>query len=393
MQYCKQFSVFNPIDFGMRLLLLFVGLVISVRSFPQPDTSGLKHKNYVSVSAGFQSGSIIPTTDFVRGDNLQGKPLEKYQAVSLKILWQNPGYTGWQKVYRAPYYGAGVTMSNFYDPSEVGYPVSAYGILGIPVMRLRKLELYSEFQFGIACSWNHYNPETNPRNLVIGGGMTVHLNIGFNAFYPLTDKLDLGAGLGFIHFSNGGFERPNRGFNIYSPSAELKYHFGDRPDTRSVKSPGRLSRSDDFYFMLGYGDHQLNDHELDTNYFAIGGISVLYFNQLSNAFRLGYGTDINYWWGLNAFPDGTIGPRKLENFTVGLVLQPEVIIDRLTLVGGIGIYAVHRNYGSFRQTYQRLGVRYEFYKTLSVGVNVRAINFMLAEFLEFNMGYRIRRFK
>ena len=219
------------------------------------------------------------------------------------------------------------------------------------------------------------------------------MNIGLNAFYPITENLDFGVGINFIHFSNGGFERPNNGFNIYSPSIELKDHFSGRPDIRSVKSPGRLSRSNDLYLMMGYGDYQIYDHELDTNYFAVGGISAIYFTQFSNAFRLGYGTDINYWWGLNARPDGTPGPYAFENFTLGFIVQPEFIIDKLSLVGGLGIYAVHRNYGNFKQTYQRLGVRYEIYKNLSLGVNIRAINFMIAEFLEFNVGYRIRWMK
>jgi hypothetical protein len=74
--------------------------------------------------------------------------------------------------------------------------------------------------------------------------------------------------------------------------------------------------------MLGYGDHQLIEHELDTNYFAVGGISAIYFNRFSNAVRIGLGTDINYWWGLNALPDGSPGPYSFENITVGLILQP-----------------------------------------------------------------------
>jgi hypothetical protein len=186
--------------------------------------------------------------------------------------------------------------------------------------------------------------------------MTVHLNIGINACYPLNKYLDLGAAFSFIHFSNGGFERLIRGFNIYSPSVELKYHINQRPNAREIESPRRLERSNDLYLMLGYGDHQLVEHELDTNYFAIAGISAIYFTQLSNAFRLGYGADMNYWWGLNARPDGTPGPYFFDNMTLGLILQPELIIDRFTLVGGIGIYAVHLDYGNFSQTYQRLMV-------------------------------------
>ncbi|MEI6059252.1 MAG: acyloxyacyl hydrolase [Bacteroidota bacterium] len=375
----------------MRISLLAFLCALALHVFSQTDTINPGHKSYRSISANYQYGSILPTTDFVKGDNLMGKPMTKYQAYTLKMLWQNPGYTSWQKVFHAPYYGAGITIGNFYNPLEVGYPVSLYGILGLPIKRWKKLELYSEFQFGFAGNWKHYDPVNNTKNLVIGGSMTVHLNLGISAFYPLTKHMDLGAGLSFIHFSNGGFERPNNGFNIYSPSIELKYHLlSDRPDLSTVKIPGRLDRSNDLFIMLGYGDYQLSQHELDTNYFAFGGISAIYFTQLSNAFRLGYGADANYCWGLTALPDGTMGPQSAKNLTLGFILQPEIIIDKLTLVGGIGIYAIHPDYGSFNQTYQRLGVRYEIYKNLSLGVNIRAINFMLAEFLEFNLGYRIR---
>jgi len=377
----------------LQLIMLIILSVFSFKGYSQSDTLKIKHKNYPSISINYQHGNILPTTDFVKGDNLLGKPMQKYQAYTVKMLWQNPGYTNWQRVYHAPYYGVGLTIGDFYNPGEVGYPVSAFGILGIPIKRWNKLELYSEFQFGIASNWKHYDSINNPKNLVVGGSLTVHLNFGINAFYPITEKLDLGAGMNFIHFSNGGFERPNNGFNIYSPSVELKYHLSGRPDTRSVKSPGKLDRSNDLYLMMGYGDYQLSDHELDTNYFAVGGISAIYFTQFSNAFRLGYGTDVNYWWGLNANADGTPGPYAMENLTLGFLIQPEFMIDKLSLIGGIGIYAVHRNYGNFNQTYQRLGVRYEVYKNVSLGVNIRAINFMLAEFLEFNVGYRIRWMK
>lgn len=85
-------------------------------------------KHYFSVSGNYQRGNIMPTTDFVKGDNLAGRPLEEYENYSLKILWQNPGYTNWQKVFRVPYYGFGVSVGNFYNPAEIGNPVSVYGV-------------------------------------------------------------------------------------------------------------------------------------------------------------------------------------------------------------------------------------------------------------------------
>jgi len=376
-----------------RICWLIIALLFTQSIFAQTDSTQLKKKQYPAFSLNFASGRIIPSTDFVRGDNLTGEPISHYQAYSFKALWQNPGYQNWQKLYKCPYYGVGVSMGNFFNAEEIGYPVSVYGVLGIPIKRWNKLELFSEFQFGLAVGWNHYDSISNPKNLVIGGGMTVHLNIGVNAVYHLTRRLDAGVGMSFIHFSNGGFERPNRGFNIYTPSLELKYHLNEHPDVNKISHPGRLPRSNDLYLMLGYGDHQLVTYELSQYYFAVAGLSILYAPQLSNAFRLGFGTDLNYWMGLTALPDGSIGPRDFRNLTVGLIVQPEFIVGRLTLVGGYGIYARHLLYGNFKQSYQRLGVRYEFWKNTSFGVNVRAINFMLAEFLEFNLGYRFRWMK
>ncbi len=374
----------------MRKYIIIVVILIDLYSFGQVDTNKDIKKQFLSISTNYGYGNILPTNPFVEGDNAKGEPMEHYQSFTAKALWQNPGYTDWQKVYKGPYYGFGITVSDFFNPNEVGYPISYYGVLGIPIVRYKNFEMFSEFQYGLTSNWIKYDSISNPYNIVIGGGLTVHLNIGINVFYQITNNLDLGAGIIYLHFSNGGMERPNRGFNLYTVNAELKYHIREKADAKNITFPGRLERSNDLYFMMGYGNHQLVEHELSDEYFAIGGISMIYFNQFSNAFRLGAGSDINYWWGLNANDDGSIGPRTIDNFTVGFVLQPEMIIGKLTLVGGIGIYAKHLHYGSFKQTYQRLGVRYDIYKNWSFGVNVRAVNFMLAEFMEFNLGYRIR---
>ena len=205
-------------------------------------------------------------------------------------------------------------------------------------------------------------------------------------FYSLSPKLDLGAGLNFIHSSNGGFKQPNKGFNLYTPFAELRYRFNNRPDYKNLPKAGRVARSDDLYFMMGFGDPQ-------KNYFAIGGLSAIYFNQLSNVSKIGLGTDLNYWDGLNNNSDETTETRNIDNLTIGLILQPEVIVNRLTLLGGIGIYARHLDYGNFIKAYQRLGVRCEIYKNCSIGVNVRGVDFIRAEFFEFNLGYSIRWMK
>jgi len=379
------FQEYDLLSSMKAIIFIFIMALFTTVSLGQEK----QKKQYRHLAFDWGYGDIMPTTEFVEGDNLKGVPLTRYQSYSLKMLWQNPGYTHWQQVFKAPYYGVGVSLNNFYNADEIGYPVSIYGVIGMPLKRWGKLAIHSEFQFGMAVGWKHYEAEDNAYNMAIGSPITVHVTGELNALYNLTKHTDIGIGTGFVHFSNGGMERPNRGVNILSTTAKLNYHFGGRPPVSDVKLKTSKPKKRSLLLMLGYGNHQLVEHELDTNYFAIGGISAIYLEQLSQAFRVGIGTDLNYWWGLNANPDGTIAPRDESNLTVGLVLQPEVIIDRLTLVGGVGIYARHRNYGDFTEWYQRLGARYDIYKNMSLGVNVRAINFMLAEFMEFNLAYRI----
>jgi opacity protein-like surface antigen len=375
----------------LRILSFFVlNLYLPASAFSQADTVKVKTRDYLSIALTYTNGKILPTNPFVEGENLSGKPLLYHQSVSAKLLWQNPGYTEWQRIYHIPYYGIGYSKADF-NTRELGSPNSVFGVLGVPVLRLNKLELYSEFQFGVAWNWNKYDSITNPKNIAIGGGMTVHLNIGFNAFYPLSRHLDLGAGVAFSHFSNGGFERPNRGLNLFSPSIELKYHPVGKPDVRNAPRAGKLPKRHEFYLMMGYGDHQMVEHELDTNYYAVGGLSAFYLMQHTNAFKSGPGLDFNYWWSLTARENGSPGPVGWDNLTIGAFYQIEFALNRLSLHGGVGNYLRHRNYGNCEQFYQRVGVKYHFTDHISMGVNVRSINFMLAEFLEFHLGYHFLR--
>lgn len=373
-------------------ILLTILFIIPLYSMAQSVTPVLRQKNYTFIGINYHDGNILPTNDFVRGKNLSGKPLKSYNSLALKFGWQNPGYTNWQKIYHVPYYGLGLYMANFNNAIEMGNPMALYGFFGIPIFRLKKLEMYTELQLGAAFNPTHYDSLSNPMNIAIGSFFTLYVDVGLNVVYPITKKLDLGIGISFTHLSNGGLERPNRGLNLFAPSIELKYHIASRPDVRNIDVANKkLEKSNDLYIMAGYGNHQMVEHELDSNYYSVVGIGLTYSIQHSNAFRSGIGVDFNYLRSLSALPDGTPGEQATwDNLTIGFVYAPEFLIGRLSLVMGIGIYAKHHNYGNFEKLYQRAGVKYHFTENFSVGMNIRSVNFMLAEFLEFNVGYRIR---
>ena len=282
------------------------------------DSTEVKKKQFMFTALNYHHGKVLPTNDFVKGANNSGNPIGKYQSLSIKIGWQNPGYTNWQKIYRGPYYGLGLFIGDFYNAHEIGYPLSVYGFYGIPVVRFNRFELYSEFQYGIAWNWQHYDSTSNPHNIAIGSGLTVHLDVGLTMNYSISDRLNVAFGYSFSHFSNGGFERPNRGFNLIAPSIQVKYYSRDKPDYKNIGRPPKdLKKYDDVNFMLEYGDHQMVEHELDTNYFSISGIGIFYSKQFGNVYRSGMGVDLNYLLSLSANPDGTMGDKSSwDNLTI-----------------------------------------------------------------------------
>ncbi|MCK5702256.1 MAG: hypothetical protein KAI29_13920, partial [Cyclobacteriaceae bacterium] len=83
---------------------LLILCIIPIFSFAQSESQKSKQTNYSFLSINYHDGNILPSNDFVRGENLSGQPLKSYNSLALKYGWQNPGYKDWQKVHRGPYY-------------------------------------------------------------------------------------------------------------------------------------------------------------------------------------------------------------------------------------------------------------------------------------------------
>ncbi len=357
-------------------------------AYSQPDSVD-KKPNYAGIALGYGYGMVFPTNGFVKGNNQAGEPVNHFHSFSLKVLWQNPGYTDWQRIYNIPYYGFGLSVGDFFNPSEIGYPVSLYGVLGIPIKRWNKLEIYTELQFGLTSNWTSYDPETNPMNIAIGSDLTSHVNFGFRAFYPLGEKLDLAAGFSFTHFSNGGIERPNYGINNLAPYLELKYRLAGRPEIPELKAPEKIELKKEIILAGNYSIYQSIADTLDLHYYVALGLSSYHLWQHTEAIKSGIGVDLNYLPGMNVDDMGYPEGYNWSNFTLGISYQLEFVFDKLSIVCAVGNYPKHQTYKPYRQFYQRLGIKHYLLKDLYAGVNIRTINFATAEFLEFSLGYRI----
>lgn len=372
---------FNRITNGSVSISLVITLMIYI--FICEDLAGQIHP---VVQISNLDGKTLPSNAFVKGDNLEEKPINKYNGVNLQIGLSSTSHKSWASVYRQPYFGIGVALHDF-GSRELGNPVSGYGFLGIPIIRTKYLSLINEIQYGMAFGWNFYDSVKNPKNHAIGSNITVHAANQLMLRAHVSPYIDITGGVSFVHFSNGRFERPNNGINIYSPSIGLSIYPNKK--AKVEKREITLPRVHEWSLIAGYGNHQRNENIDDENYFAIAGMSAGYGRMHNNYYRSRIGMDLNYFWSMTVNDDGTQATPGWENLTIGAFYQPEFVIGRFTMLGGIGLYLRHANYNNYKQLYQRLGLRYNFTKKMSAAVNIRSVNFYEAEFLEFQFGYHI----
>lgn len=375
----SQYVSLQPSNAIIRLVFLFIPFIITAKQ----ATSQITKNHYINLEISYLSGNVLNTNRFVNGDNLAQRPIEAYSGFTAKLGLQNPGTRLWQKLYKSPYYGLG--MSTVYlGSNEIGNPVSAFAYLGLPLIRSKYFELYFEYQQGLAANWIVFDPISNPKNIVVGSKFTTHSAIALRAFGKIGKNVDLVGSLGFTHYSNGTLKLPNSGLNLMGSTLGIRYHFRERHAFTATKEKLPVETKRKLASYLSFAFYQSS---LDSNYYSVLGVSAVYYVEHNLKFRNGLGVDANYWFGQAVIAKNDPSDLVPNQLNLGFLWQPEMAVGRLRFVGGLGIYALHQNFGNFNQLYQRLGIRYNFTKQLSFGMNVRAIDFNTAEFTEYQLGF------
>jgi len=129
----------------------------------------------LSLKASFQTGTVFPTNDFVRGANAQNDTIDNYNSFSLVLFKQTTGAKLWEQLYGYPIYGLGIYTGYFRETSELGVPISVNGFLSGPFVRFQKLSFNYELGLGVAFNWNNFDPVYNPNNIAVSTSQSVFI--------------------------------------------------------------------------------------------------------------------------------------------------------------------------------------------------------------------------
>lgn len=324
------------------------------------------------LEADLAMGRIVPHPE------LDGVLLNNfYQALDLRFSKQTTGDNFWNQLYRYPSYGFGVSIINF--PEDVlGYPFSMYGFMNFTMVRRKKFEFNNRISVGTSFL-KPFSEERNPKNNAIGSTMNVHIDVRFEGSWQVGQQTNLNFGGHFTHFSNGSYQKPNLGLNLYGLYGGIDWYFNPkRPTFKRLRVP-ELKSKGDFTVMLAIGQKQLEEN---GDRFMGTTVSMAYNFQWQHKCKYPIGIDIFYNEYYESFQND-------KSTSIAVKSGFEQIYNKLTLFAQVAVYVFNEpSYGRF--FYERLGLRYKIYNELFGSVSVKA-HLVKAEMVEWGIGYRFRK--
>lgn len=342
---------------------------------------GPSWSHYLQVK--LDNGGLCPVKDTLGHNRLEGW---QYRGMDLRLAFRRTNNQDvYSDLYRGPRFGLGYFISSFRH-GDVGTPMALYGFTEIPFTRPDHSHWEWLYSIGLGLSFNFmpYDRVRNPSNIFIGTRKNVYINLTMEGRYHVTDRLTLGGGIGYKHFSNGAVRMPNKGLNIVPLvlTAQYKLEPGReawKPFERPVFKPYTLWEL--------YGSTGTRTYDLSNRPYLKIGVGGTLLRQFCYRYRAGLGFDIFYTQGGVSRVKGAGSPFSKDFSYAPYGAWEWVINEKLSVPLHVGVY-VHRNPENEEKEffYQRIGVRYKANTHLITGLALKA-NAGAADFVEFTLGY------
>jgi hypothetical protein len=361
-----------------RLICCILGLVMNcpVNSQHLPrDTTQER-----SVQLICQTG-IIGTG--IKNDSVN-LPGSVYNAVDFRFGWKSRRKGLYPTLYRNPTFGVGFYAATF-DKPEIGSPYALYGFVDFPFWnKNHKWHWLYSMAIGLSYNFNPYDKENNPLNTLIGSRQNAYIHFHSRVKHNLNNRLSLGVGAGFTHFSNGAYRLPNTGLNKISLLLGVEYRISQDKSDKSEQSLPSYSRRKQSNFNWSNGVK--NFRSGGAIYWKTGvGFSRTW--SIDHRYRLGVGTDLFFRSGTPSISNNL--NSKENAWSSGIYAAWEwMITERLSMPLNIGTYLhSYTENGEKLRLYERIGLRYHINQYLYAGVSIKAHK-VVADFTEWTIGFR-----
>lgn len=389
---------------GFTIILLFAWMIC----FSQ-DPVQTPHNHYGYFQMVYHTGVYWSRSEYLM-DLLE----DGYKAIEARIGFQTTGRKQWHQLNNYPSYGFGIHYADLIaDPKNqiVGNPFSAFAFYSSPRIRFARFSLNTDLSLGLSYVSVIHDPLTNPYNDVIASHVNLYFDFNVNLNYSLSDRLDLKAGYGVTHYSNGRIHMPQKGLNNWGWNMGLSYHFVQpkrvspqktlqaipdikpslRPEFVQTFAPEfKPSKEIQIMYAVGVVDHhRLGDQEGD-HYYTFS-FTVDYSLQFHPRMAVTFGTDVLYDGSLAVGIKGIL-PNEVttvQKMYFGSHLGYHFYIDRVTLLVNLGTYFYqHSNDRGY--WFMRAGGRVRLTDRLHTQICLKTKNGIRADWIEWGLAYSLR---
>jgi hypothetical protein len=356
-------------------VLLCLIAVFGYSPAQQPESTPAYH-----INASLHYGFII-----AHRASMYALQRDHVRMAELSLLKQTSGSRAWHSLYNYPLTGMKYHFFDLGNKNETGLahslmPFIVFNGWGQP-------PVHFQFGFGIGAGYftRIFNVRDNYRNLAMGSRFSFAVSLSTALEWSVTRHTSVTTGISFYHFSNGAIKTPNLGYNIPSASIGITHKFG-HTEMRSFGEKKQVAKVWRRSLCLGAGVKQR--YPVNGPNYGVISFSLAGLKQVSHKSAIGAGADVHYDESLHTVlesDDGSKAPVK-DAFRAGLCASYELIFSDFSLLfqGGRYFYSKHNSEGKF---YQRLGMRYVFYKSWFACLNLRS-HFGKADFFEAGTGIK-----
>ncbi len=305
-----------------------------------------------------------------------------YTANELRLGFATTGTKFWHQQHRYPVLGLGIYTGNFNNPI-IGKPRAFFGFMEIPIKRNPEHYFVTNWSLGAVFNLNEYDSITNPKNVAIGSDMNAYIEFSSIYKFKITDRVEMGTGIKFQHFSNGAYKLPNLGVNMAAASLTFSYLPAKTiTDYKKIEEPESYKKYE--VVAMYAGSYRAKNIEESKKYYN-STISVGVNRRINQRRTLGVGFDYFYQpYLIDYYQDKSLVTDK-ELMSYAGFLSSDLIVNRIRISVQFGLY-LHRPVDFGKPYYERVGFRFYATKNIFANFSIKA-HYFKAEFMEWGLGF------
>lgn len=372
-------------------------VVTNESTLPKSVRNRLIHR----ISMEYRPGRIIPTHSILRDQQEDGVLAKTSESVHLRYGFKYADHSSFSRIFGDAYQGIGIARYHFDNEELFGDPIAFYLFQGARILRISSfLSFFYEWNFGLTTGWHPYDPEKNPRNLIIGSKINAYMNTNFYFNWQLSSTCQLKTGIAFTHFSNGNTQCPNAGLNLMGLQLGLACNLYRQPKSEEsivfVKPAFKPHMSYDLVFFGSWRRKAvvINDYPIvSPKAYPVAGFNFAPMFHVGYKFRIGLSLDGVYDGSANAYtldessePEFSVPPTRYQ-MALGLSGRAEFVMPHFSLCVGMGGNMIYSG-TDLKGFYQILALKIAVTRNsfLHVGYNLQ--NFEAPNYLMLGIGFR-----